>query len=423
MNLPNRTAILPLAVAAALAATACSSILGLGDFKDGPADAGSSGGTGGTGGSTQTDGGGTAGSGGGCTSNTDCPLGNVCSPSNTCVAGCAADHGCAGGGQCCSSTCADLSSDPKNCGACGHDCLGGKCSAGQCQPVAFADVNDTVSDLAVDDGYLYWTIFDSGAPAAIKRLPVGGGTPDVVAVVEYADALAFDSNNIYFVTTQTGHFVGKTSKASLGSFTKLYVPSVPNPLAGAVLVGNRLYFVIGDTATVGGSIESVGIDGTGEKTLLGTRPDGSDHRPLASDGTNIYWHDLVGGLQSIPAAQGNLTTLVANGVKGDLALSSNYVYFLQQFGTKWYVSRVPTSANNAVGTALSDGDSTISDFVVDGTTLIWSGGADGTVKSLALGSTQPTTLAPSAGAGVLAADAKSIYWWSSSDSKLYRLAR
>jgi hypothetical protein len=37
-----------------------------------------------------------------------------------------------------SGACVDLMSDGKNCGSCGHDCLGGPCNAGQCQPVMIA---------------------------------------------------------------------------------------------------------------------------------------------------------------------------------------------------------------------------------------------------------------------------------------------
>ncbi|HEX7508686.1 MAG TPA: hypothetical protein VF550_18080, partial [Polyangia bacterium] len=40
----------------------------------------------------------------------------------------------------CTTACTDLLSDPKNCGTCGHDCLGGACSAGACQPVAVTGV-------------------------------------------------------------------------------------------------------------------------------------------------------------------------------------------------------------------------------------------------------------------------------------------
>ena len=33
---------------------------------------------------------------------------------------------------------ADTMNDAKNCGVCGHDCLGGKCLKGACQPIILA---------------------------------------------------------------------------------------------------------------------------------------------------------------------------------------------------------------------------------------------------------------------------------------------
>src|ERR1700722_18381747 len=34
------------------------------------------------------------------------------------------------------SPCGDTQGSPSNCGRCGHDCLGGACSMGACQPIA-----------------------------------------------------------------------------------------------------------------------------------------------------------------------------------------------------------------------------------------------------------------------------------------------
>jgi hypothetical protein len=61
------------------------------------------------------------------------PLADGCNGSACTCAGnaqCASGQTCCGGGGC-----ANLSSDPKNCGACGHSCLGGACSSGICQPL------------------------------------------------------------------------------------------------------------------------------------------------------------------------------------------------------------------------------------------------------------------------------------------------
>src|SRR6201995_2885149 len=42
----------------------------------------------------------------------------------------------------CAST-VDLTSDPANCGVCGHSCNGGTCQASQCQPVVIALAQNT----------------------------------------------------------------------------------------------------------------------------------------------------------------------------------------------------------------------------------------------------------------------------------------
>src|SRR5580693_3063452 len=38
----------------------------------------------------------------------------------------------------CNGSAVDEDIDPRNCGACGHGCLGGACSGGFCQPVTLA---------------------------------------------------------------------------------------------------------------------------------------------------------------------------------------------------------------------------------------------------------------------------------------------
>jgi hypothetical protein len=60
----------------------------------------------------------------------------------------------------CGTACANLDSDPKNCGACGHDCLGGPCQGGICQPYKLGDV---------PTGYSGWLIPDGGRVYAVTQ--------------------------------------------------------------------------------------------------------------------------------------------------------------------------------------------------------------------------------------------------------------
>lgn len=73
---------------------------------------------------------------------------------------------------------ADLSRDPANCGACGHDCLGGACQDGACQPFELASGLPQPSWLLEQDGVLYWVNGDG----TVRACPARGcdGTPRVV---------------------------------------------------------------------------------------------------------------------------------------------------------------------------------------------------------------------------------------------------
>ncbi len=51
---------------------------------------------------------------------------------------------------------ADLESDARNCGTCGHDCGRGTCKSGACQPFLLVDLDtESATAVVVDDTYLY----------------------------------------------------------------------------------------------------------------------------------------------------------------------------------------------------------------------------------------------------------------------------
>ena len=53
-----------------------------------------------------------------------------------------------------SSGCGDLQGDNRNCGSCGHDCLGGACVAGQCQPKLIAQYLGRPDNIAVSETHV-----------------------------------------------------------------------------------------------------------------------------------------------------------------------------------------------------------------------------------------------------------------------------
>ena len=80
----------------------------------------------------------------------------ACANGNTCSSG-----SCGCSNTTCGSSCVVLVTDAKNCGSCGHDCLGGTCSGGLCQAaVVVSGVGESVNVIGVDtaaNGYVYYT--------------------------------------------------------------------------------------------------------------------------------------------------------------------------------------------------------------------------------------------------------------------------
>ena len=68
--------------------------------------------------------------------------------------------------------CTNTFIDTFNCGACGHDCLGGVCSAGRCEPVVIANEPGEPKAIAVDGTHVYWTNAKTGD---VRRAPIAGG--------------------------------------------------------------------------------------------------------------------------------------------------------------------------------------------------------------------------------------------------------
>lgn len=139
---------------------------------------------------------------------------------------------------------ADLQTDKKNCGRCGHDCLGGECKAGQCQSWTIAQGLNTPDFPVVADHVIYWTsndgsVFscpvtscatpkrlmqiDAGNPlpngldvhngtvyvigyysAAVESVPIGGGTTTtVVSGLDYPARIFADDANVYYLNANT----------------------------------------------------------------------------------------------------------------------------------------------------------------------------------------------------------------------------
>jgi hypothetical protein len=91
---------------------------------------------------------------------------------------------CPAGQGMCGGACQSFQSDSNNCGACGHSCYPGTCSAGKCNPWTIASQAE-ITKLATDGSYVAWIGQDFNGPLGLFAAPVagtaGGNTPQLLA--------------------------------------------------------------------------------------------------------------------------------------------------------------------------------------------------------------------------------------------------
>jgi hypothetical protein len=163
----------------------------------------------------------------------------------------------------CGPDASDPSSDPGNCGACGHDCLGGGCDGGVCQPVKIGVNIAEIQGIAVDDDSVYISQFNNGI---LSKVPKTGGPVQQL----------FKGGNPWLVAV-----AGPNAYASgRGAGEVLYVEK-DGGLPAGVDAG------LGTTASDAGWAGNVGA--------LAIAPAGAIVYGIAADANYVYWTDLMLG--------------------------------------------------------------------------------------------------------------------------------
>ncbi len=193
---------------------------------------------------------------------------------------------------------ADLSSDSNACGACGNACgTGAPCGSGICTTV-LASGQASISDLAVDSTYAYWTTFGTQDPlgnwrkdGTVARVALTGGTAEVlVPGLERPAELAVDSTNAYFVTGQAVPVI-ETVALSGGAATPLVTR--PNFKGRLALDDTYLYWT--EVAASSGSIVyRMRKDGSAGAEPLLTSTESVWSRNIAANATHICWFTDLG---------------------------------------------------------------------------------------------------------------------------------
>jgi hypothetical protein len=280
---------------------------------------------------------------------------------------------------------ANLDEDAKNCGACGHDCLGGACAAGHCQPVMLYDVKalgvSPPTFLAAYDGSVYF-----GHGVALHRVRASDG--------EYFHVCTHASGPWFIAASERG----------------VYFTTVDYGLMHAELLDTQVVcedVMTADNMLMPAWVGPLALDGSG--VFLGLL---SEQGPLY----RASFSDLEGNPSPIPflgftAAQYNLIS-IATSARGRLAFSSMVAVFNGQeiiCETPGGVYRLPQPAqeqplaqNSCALQVVTDGhDVYWTD--VGAHALVWNGydGSPATVTTLVDDQVEPLGIAM---------DADYVYW-------------
>jgi hypothetical protein len=288
-----------------------------------------------------------------------------------------------GGGSCT----ADTRTDAENCGACGHSCLGGTCSAGLCTPVVIADdAGGANDDIAVDDTTIFFTtqvnpgyglsaVAKDGSGSVRQLLPYNNGP----ASASFPGPFTLDGQYVYLQlgyegsagrlsrTEKNGSGGGVLSTSSVvtaihvdPSDTHLYVGcgqsiaswnlpagtrgggfSGPDSLARTVLgcvidPDGAIYDFLGADASGQAAIAQLKLtsSGTIDVNILGTVSPPMNRFRIATDKDSVYVLDGANDVQRAPKTGGG-ATLVAKGeppnglynVTGRTFVDDTYVYW------------------------------------------------------------------------------------------------
>jgi hypothetical protein len=177
---------------------------------------------------------------------------------------------------------ADLSSDPKNCGSCGHDCRGSACAQGTCAVEIVASEQAAPFGIALDEGNVYFTNKTTSGTVVSCQKSGCGATPVVLADNQNDPyGIAVDAAVVYWTSPGDSAIRGVVKAG--GAPTTLRSGGTPTALLQR---GGMLYWVDPTGGGGGGSVESCAATGCapGFSLIFQTEIFG-----LAVLEPNVYW--------------------------------------------------------------------------------------------------------------------------------------
>ena len=299
----------------------------------------------------------------------------------------------------CAGTCTDLATDPSNCGACGHDCLGGGCADGACLPVLVTSYSGYPVQVASDGTSVYWTDFTGVAKALIST--------GVVTRLSTSNTDGFPDG--FVVTGGYVYWSSDDGVFRIGTAGGSAVTLVNADNGGVAADDTGVYWggQVESGLNIQGTVVASRFDGGATATLV-TLSENQFVEALATDGTSVFFEttstDAGAQLWSVPRGGGTaqpLTTLPV--IAGAHAAAAGEVYWAEQdprliFPINSTINAVAPGGGTPV--TLANGQTEVGPIVTDGTIVVWANScgepqACSEVLSLPEGSLEVSVLAAS----------------------------
>jgi hypothetical protein len=297
--------------------------------------------------------------------------GRACSPENTDERACdgsACTSSCvAGSGNCIQPAApddddgceTDLLTNAAHCGACGHDCLGGDCVNGQCQPILLATGQGSLSYIAIDATHVYWTE-DTAGTGRVMRAPIEPGAPESLATsLTEPVGIVVAGGRVYHTARpaegQTDLWVRDTDGGNASVVASGFV-------AAWALASNDAFVYVTDRV---GTVSRVPVGGGAASNIAGGQ---QEPFGIAVNGTNVFWANRAGTtINRVPISGGAIAPAVGNLTNPvGVAASDDWVCWTEEAGK---TGCAPAIGGSTV--TLTDGQSLAPDIAIDGDVVYW----------------------------------------------------